>query len=326
MTRSSLLLIVCVGTVCRAPALFAEDPPPDLGATLESVRTQTGSAYLAARDQLFSKPLEVVRPRLQAMKQQAANPLEDLVWDALIIRLEDRQQDDSVFAGPRPDKGEVGPVRRTVRLKVEFAIDEALYRAGLDVGPSMRKPTEEGDPPVRRPSSGAGVLLRHLGDDAAPIAAELLYKGLAADWEPWERKMLLLTFFRYGWWRADPERATKIKDVRAGWALLWMAEHQPDESLGWGGISTPSTMPWAGNRTGAEEDLARMAAYYLSMFPDPELLQAARAARDRSTDERRRLILSRAVENIESTLPYFEEMRARLEREAASQPASQPAD
>jgi hypothetical protein len=236
------------------------------------------------------------------MKQQSANPMEDLLWDALIIRLKDQQDDDSVLVFRV--EGEVRPVRRTVRLKVDFAMNEAIRQAGMGM-PVLprnfsREDTQKGISPD--PAGGAGVLIRYLGNDAVPIAAELLCKGLADDWEPWKLEMLRLTLQAYKWWSHNPnrEQAMRIKDVRAGWALLWIAENFPDEHLG----------------EAAAEDLRS--------FPDPKLLRAAREARDRATDEGRRMILGRAAKNVEAGLHAFERAQALRQRQVQSQPASRP--
>lgn len=290
--------IVSVGLTISVKAVFAQESPDDIEATLAALRSQSGSAYATDREQLLSLPPEAVGPKLRAMKQKPSNPMDDLVWDALLIRLKDRQDDDSILVVPKIKKvnepGET-PVRRTIRLKVEFAIDEALWRAGLDWGPIMRKPPEPGDPPVRRPGGGTAVLIRYLGDDALPIAAELLYKGLADDWEVWEREMLLMTFLAFRSTAKGSELPT-IKDPRAGMALLWMAQHDPDK------------------------ELAKKATQYLPEFADPKLLKAAQAARDSATDEERRRLLAKGAENIDQRLQWREELRERLEREAATQP------
>jgi hypothetical protein len=274
-----IAVIAVLGMFLNGGVEPAPQEERDLDAAFAEVKAKSGPEYVAARDRLLAMDKAKVAAFLASKHDASTDRVERLWIESLSARLRDPQRLDKAMA-------------------------DAIAAASPHKGVIMHFP---GAPEPPQPGRGAGLLMRTLGKDAVPLATELLTKGLTDDWEPWKREIPLWTLAFQGRSRTPDDRGwTPVKDWRAAWPLLWVAEHEKNERF-------------AGYACGG-----------LAGFPSEELAQAIEAATQRTTSDvvKRRLRdgprYLRRLKAIADTQPGFGDPVVRP-RSGGRLPMSRPA-
>jgi hypothetical protein len=207
-------VITTVALLLTSLSAIAADIEPQVQATLDAtygeLTTQTGQAYLAARQRVLGMETSTVKAYLQSRLQSTADVGQHLCLEAVLLRLQDAARLDGAL-----DKA-----------MASGAEDRSHLKRSLHAGP---------DPP--RPYEAGRLLVLYLGDDALPLVTELLLKDLTSGWEDWKRLVPLKTLQCLGrgirsiGYSGQPE-PTEIKDPRAAQVLLWVAENADDDKFG----------------------------------------------------------------------------------------------
>jgi hypothetical protein len=253
-----VILVTTVAVLLTAASAIAADLEPQVQATLDAaygeLTTQAGQAYLAARQRLLDMDRSTVKAYLESRLQTTADTEHRLCLAAVLLRLQDA-------------------------ARLDGALDKAMAAAAIDRSHLKRSLHAVPDPP--RPHEAGGLLVLYLGDDALPLATELLVKGLTASWDEWKRPAPIYTLAGLGRGirstgysgHAEP---TEIKDPRAAQVLLWVAENADDDNIG------------------------ILAADCLRSFASPDLLASIQSARARTAaDEKKRRRFERAERIVE---------------------------
>jgi hypothetical protein len=204
MTGRELAFAACLLGWGASACAFAEPAtaPSRAETAFSEMAGKTGDDYLAARARFLAMDKSTTASYLEAKRAGATDQVESLWLQALLARVRDPE-------------------------RLDKALADAIAEAGKERGPGPG-----GSPVPPMPAAGARLLLQRLGDDAAPLVTELFTKGLMDGWVPWKREIPLWTLDFLG---SRPTRwgrpRAPVRDWRAGWVLLWTAEHEKDEGI-----------------------------------------------------------------------------------------------
>ncbi len=244
-------------TVLTLACGSAQNAEPDRESqqTLESVYAglvdKTSADYVATRDRLLGMDKVSVRAFLTLKHHATTDPISTLILEALLARLGD-------------------PAR------LHDALSDAFAKAAEDRSTWHRLPRPGPTPP--EPRLGGYHLVYQLGDDAAPLATELLCKGLTEDWATWKKQVLIYALSALGRTtlvKGDRADMVEVREPRAPWVLLRVAERAEDD------------------------ECAAVACRELRRFASNDLCTAVQAARDRVASEAKKGYLSRALTTIQ---------------------------
>ncbi len=264
-----------------------------LAAGLSDLLTKSGDDYKAARVR-FAR-LEGAKACLEKRITATKDPVERIVLRSVMNRIASHETYDAAL--------------------------DAAWRAAYKPGIAPHVPgVGEREP---RADLAAAKLMHELGNEAAPLAAETLVKGLADGWEEWKQTALLCVLGSEGRQRighrqprgthsrpapagtievavpTDPRlppmsvRYSPVKNADTGWVLLWVAEHSENP------------------------EVSVMAGGFAQSFVSPDLLDAARIARDRITSEKKRKYFEGLVRVLE-----HEQRRLGQTQEVTTRPAA----
>lgn len=259
-TRKLFVPAVLLMVSCAWAEIPATQPAGPLEPGFTALSNAKGQDYIAARTRLLSHDKSSLQAFLQTQRSKAT-PIEQLCIEALLSRVRD-------------------PAR----------LDDALA-ATFHFAETHRSLNALGDSHPPDSSRVAQFLVEELGEDACPLAAELLFRGLANDWPVERREMLLIVVILQGSQRLNNGTYSAIKDKRAGEVVLWCLLNETDPEL----------------KDRAKRSLGRFAA--------PDLVKSVRAAQEREGSQEMKNTLDRLAQRLER--------EARI-RASTTQPSSSP--
>ncbi len=283
-----LIVVLCLSVHGQAEDSSFTEEAEGLYGRLVAAR---GSDYLALRERLLGMDHDRVKAFLEAKHKAVTDPIESLCIEALLARLRDPEA-------------------------LQKALVEAFAYGAKDRRKQMRN--SSGPPTEPMPDLAASRLVTDLGDTARAYACELLVHDLIGAWEQWQKLVPVIVLQWAGQTVSCPpptpdNRSPRailndIRDIRAGHALLWVAEHLEDD------VAAFTRRAGMMGRTLGEY----AADYGLPAFPSNAMAEVLQSARDKASTAEKRAWLSRALAAIEHELHMRELSRQRL----ATQPAT----
>jgi hypothetical protein len=219
-------------------------PTGPLETDFAELSSAKGQDYVAARGRMLAQDKTAILDFLQARKR-GADPVQQLCIEALVARVRDGTRLDSALAAAF--EFAKTPYSRNIRGELRFPDS---YRI-------------------------AQFLVERLGDDAYPLATELLVKGVAGDWPVEKREVLLAVLYIQGRQRLSDGSYSQIKDPRAGEALFRFFMNEPNKEL---------------------KDLAKR---LLRAFASPDLVKTVRSTREKEQSEEGRHNLEQIAQSLE---------------------------
>ncbi len=250
MNRSSLFFVLH-GLICSAAWSQSPESRALNASLVDDLRRTTGDAYLDARQRLLGSDRTAAIGLVESAIRLASDPLEHMCLESVKARVRDPD---------RMDKS----LSEAFDVSMKAFVGENRNWAVKEQGPS--------------PMQGAIALVKRLGDDALPLAAETLSKGVAQAWEPWRREMLVSTASLFGSPTIMVGReahALQVRDPRAAQLLLWVLDHEREDSV------------------------AARAAVALRRFPLPETVSQLRSRLGRFSDGPRRAAVTGVLQELE---------------------------